>query len=183
MISREDRRRGYIGKDYGEDDDEVDYSKKYDDDVSLLTRRPKGDRRYRTIGESIILGAAAAAATADHHRRNTPQLVRVPAASAGYHHQPPTRIITNHFDLHNQANNSLADCLETSMHNNVAAKNIRTNKRWYNKYCPNPSYWLAHKFKSRAKRIDILARIIFPLVFAIFNLSYWSYYLILQATR
>ena len=53
--SREDRRRGYIGNDYGEDDDEVDYTKKYSDDAdSLLTRRPRG--LQRTIGESIILG-------------------------------------------------------------------------------------------------------------------------------
>ena len=33
---REDRRRGYIGNDYGEDDDEVDYSKMYEEDVSLF---------------------------------------------------------------------------------------------------------------------------------------------------
>ena len=40
-IFREDRRRGYIGNDYGEDDDEIDYSKQYkvddeDEDVTLL---------------------------------------------------------------------------------------------------------------------------------------------------
>ena len=33
---REDRRRGIHGHDYGEDDDEIDYSKKYDDDTALL---------------------------------------------------------------------------------------------------------------------------------------------------
>ena len=33
---REDRRRGIHGQDYGEDDDEIDYSKKYDDDTALL---------------------------------------------------------------------------------------------------------------------------------------------------
>ena len=33
----EDRRRGYVGNDYGEDDDEVDYNKIYEEeDVSLL---------------------------------------------------------------------------------------------------------------------------------------------------
>ena len=30
----------------------------------------------------------------------------------------------------------------------------------------------------RAKRIDVVSRVIFPAVFAIFNLSYWIYYLI-----
>ena len=76
--NREDRRRGYIGRDYGEDDDEIDYSKSYglDEDVNLFERRPKGNTMYRTIGESIILGAAAAATTAD---RNRPQLVKHPS--------------------------------------------------------------------------------------------------------
>ena len=33
---REDRRRGYIGNDYGEQDDEIDYSKKFDDEEPIL---------------------------------------------------------------------------------------------------------------------------------------------------
>ncbi len=33
------------------------------------------------------------------------------------------------------------------------------------------------KFPSRAKRIDVISRFIFPLIFAIFNLAYWLYYL------
>jgi anionic glutamate receptor len=36
--------------------------------------------------------------------------------------------------------------------------------------------WLA-RFPSRSKRIDVVSRIIFPLIFAIFNLAYWSAYL------
>ena len=40
------------------------------------------------------------------------------------------------------------------------------------------STWLAKKFPSRSKRIDVVARILFPLVFAIFNLSYWTFYLL-----
>jgi len=36
--------------------------------------------------------------------------------------------------------------------------------------------WLA-RFPSRAKKIDVLSRVIFPLVFASFNLMYWTYYL------
>ena len=36
IFLREDRRRGIHGHDYGEDDDEIDYSKKYDDDTALL---------------------------------------------------------------------------------------------------------------------------------------------------
>ena len=34
------------------------------------------------------------------------------------------------------------------------------------------------KFPSRAKKIDVLARIIFPAVFATFNFVYWTYYLL-----
>ena len=30
---------------------------------------------------------------------------------------------------------------------------------------------------SRSKRIDIVARIIFPIIFATFNLCYWAFYL------
>ncbi|XP_076042596.1 glutamate-gated chloride channel-like isoform X3 [Oratosquilla oratoria] len=36
--------------------------------------------------------------------------------------------------------------------------------------------WLS-KFPSRSKRIDVISRITFPLVFALFNLVYWSTYL------
>ena len=36
---------------------------------------------------------------------------------------------------------------------------------------------LLSKFPSRAKRIDVISRVIFPLVFAVFNLAYWLYYL------
>ncbi|XP_057338663.1 glutamate-gated chloride channel isoform X8 [Microplitis mediator] len=36
--------------------------------------------------------------------------------------------------------------------------------------------WLS-KFPTRSKRIDVISRITFPLVFALFNLAYWSTYL------
>ncbi len=36
---------------------------------------------------------------------------------------------------------------------------------------------LLSKFPSRAQRIDVISRFIFPLIFAIFNLAYWLYYL------
>ncbi|NP_001275941.1 glutamate-gated chloride channel-like isoform X2 [Bombyx mori] len=36
--------------------------------------------------------------------------------------------------------------------------------------------WMS-KFPTRSKRIDVISRITFPLVFAIFNLAYWSTYL------
>lgn len=36
---------------------------------------------------------------------------------------------------------------------------------------------LLSKFPSRAKRIDVISRVIFPMVFAVFNLAYWLYYL------
>jgi len=29
----------------------------------------------------------------------------------------------------------------------------------------------------RAKRIDVFSRVLFPMVFAVFNLSYWTHYL------
>ena len=53
-------------------------------------------------------------------------------------------------------------------------KSLEGKKKW--KF--NPSFWLSQKFKSRAKRIDVMARIIFPMVFAIFNISYWTFYLL-----
>jgi len=34
-----------------------------------------------------------------------------------------------------------------------------------------------HNFKFRAKKIDVISRVMFPLVFALFNVMYWSYYL------
>ena len=39
------------------------------------------------------------------------------------------------------------------------------------------SHSLLSKFPSRAKRIDVISRFFFPLVFAVFNLAYWLYYL------
>lgn len=36
--------------------------------------------------------------------------------------------------------------------------------------------WL-RKFPSRSKRIDVISRIFFPLMFALFNLVYWTTYL------
>ena len=40
--------------------------------------------------------------------------------------------------------------------------------------------WL-NKFPSRAKKIDVISRVTFPAIFAIFNLSYWCYYLLQEA--
>lgn len=42
--------------------------------------------------------------------------------------------------------------------------------------------WGKHAY-SKAKRIDILARIVFPVTFVIFNLFYWSVYLIPYLTK
>jgi len=39
------------------------------------------------------------------------------------------------------------------------------------------------KFSSRAKRIDVISRFIFPLLFAIFNLAYWLYYLLAKGAN
>lgn len=48
-----------------------------------------------------------------------------------------------------------------------------TMKKPKNRCCQS---WLS-KFPTRSKRIDVMARIIFPIVFALFNLAYWSTYL------
>ncbi|KAK7604419.1 hypothetical protein V9T40_005605 [Parthenolecanium corni] len=40
--------------------------------------------------------------------------------------------------------------------------------------------WMS-KFPTRSKRIDVISRIIFPLVFALFNITYWSTYLLRDA--
>ncbi|XP_034235441.1 glutamate-gated chloride channel isoform X2 [Thrips palmi] len=42
--------------------------------------------------------------------------------------------------------------------------------------------WLS-KFPTRSKRIDVISRITFPLVFALFNLIYWSTYLFREETE
>jgi hypothetical protein len=33
------------------------------------------------------------------------------------------------------------------------------------------------QFPSRSKRIDVMSRILFPVVFAVFNFAYWGTYL------
>ncbi len=40
--------------------------------------------------------------------------------------------------------------------------------------------WL-NKFPSRAKKIDVISRVTFPAIFAMFNISYWCYYLLQEA--
>ena len=40
--------------------------------------------------------------------------------------------------------------------------------------------WL-NKFPSRAKKIDVLSRVLFPAIFAFFNLAYWTFYLTQEA--
>ena len=43
----------------------------------------------------------------------------------------------------------------------------------------NPPHQIRQKYPmEKAKRIDVASRIIFPLVFAVFNLAYWSTYLL-----
>ncbi|XP_076309353.1 glutamate-gated chloride channel-like isoform X1 [Tachypleus tridentatus] len=41
----------------------------------------------------------------------------------------------------------------------------------------NPCKAWLNKFPSRSKRIDVMSRILFPLMFALFNLVYWTTYL------
>ena len=102
--------------------------------------------------------------------------------SSQNNHNPPTRITTNHFEINNgfhvDPNINLADCIENSISSSM--KSLKSNRK---RSSFNPSFWLSQKFKSRAKRIDVMARIIFPLVFAIFNTSYWTYYLSVQSSE
>ncbi|XP_022251200.1 glutamate-gated chloride channel-like [Limulus polyphemus] len=44
----------------------------------------------------------------------------------------------------------------------------------------NPCKAWLNKFPSRSKRIDVMSRILFPLMFALFNLVYWTTYLLRQ---
>ena len=54
-----------------------------DEDITgikdIMERKPSGNTKYRSIGESIILGAASAALTGDRNRPNIPQLVKHPS--------------------------------------------------------------------------------------------------------
>lgn len=49
----------------------------------------------------------------------------------------------------------------------------------------NPNCWRSwiSKFPSRSKRIDVISRIIFPVMFALFNLIYWSTYLFREGSE
>lgn len=42
--------------------------------------------------------------------------------------------------------------------------------------------WLS-SFPTRSKRIDVIARIFFPIMFALFNLVYWSTYMFREDLR
>jgi len=42
--------------------------------------------------------------------------------------------------------------------------------------------WLK-SFPTRSKRIDVMARIFFPIMFALFNLVYWSTYMFREDLR
>jgi hypothetical protein len=41
----------------------------------------------------------------------------------------------------------------------------------------NPLLEWAQNFQFRAKKIDVIARVLFPGTFLFFNVVYWSYYL------
>lgn len=42
---------------------------------------------------------------------------------------------------------------------------------------PNECFRRSIQFPSRSKRIDVISRIFFPVVFALFNFAYWGTYL------
>ena len=79
-------------------------------------RRPGNDKRYKTIGESILLGAAAVAATADHYNKNA-VLLRSGSTNRSngnmLNFEPNnSRVITN--QLHDDPKVGLAQCLEST---------------------------------------------------------------------
>lgn len=49
----------------------------------------------------------------------------------------------------------------------------------------NPNCWRSwiSKFPTRSKRIDVISRIIFPVMFALFNLIYWTTYLVREGKQ
>jgi hypothetical protein len=49
--------------------------------------------------------------------------------------------------------------------------------------CCGTGTGILSKFPSRAKRIDVISRFVFPLIFAIFNLVYWFYYLLAKSLK
>lgn len=67
----------------------------------------------------------------------------------------------------------------------LASEDIMHKKKTEGKFtantcCSSRVYWWFSKHKlppSRSKRIDVIARIIFPIIFAVFNLTYWLTYL------
>ena len=42
--------------------------------------------------------------------------------------------------------------------------------------CCRPITWIS-TYTLRSKRIDVISRILFPLIFALFNVAYWSTYI------
>ena len=42
--------------------------------------------------------------------------------------------------------------------------------------CCRPTTWIS-TYTLRSKRIDVISRILFPLIFALFNVVYWSTYI------
>ena len=42
--------------------------------------------------------------------------------------------------------------------------------------CRRISEWMSN-FQFRAKKIDVISRVLFPASFLLFNIIYWSYYL------
>ena len=110
--------------------------------IFLQARRPGHDKRFRTIGESIILGAAAVATAGD---KNTPQLVRNTS------HAKP-RIFENYIESHENNTHTvgLAEVLEDS------CKFIWTKIRILEKCILNVSY-STFKFEElrRQEKVEI----------------------------
>ncbi|CAG5056877.1 unnamed protein product [Parnassius apollo] len=63
------------------------------------------------------------------------------------------------------------------MHGGVVDSKIRQCEIHISKKRKNCCRLWMSKFPTRSKRIDVISRITFPLVFALFNLAYWSTYL------
>ncbi|OXA43920.1 Glutamate-gated chloride channel [Folsomia candida] len=108
----------------------------------------KKQRRQWELEQAAALEAAAAVAAADHMEDGT----------AVFGMKPIVR--------HPREALALDKARQCEIHMAMAPKREGCARTWLS------------KFPSRSKRIDVVSRITFPLIFALFNLAYWCAYLL-----
>ncbi|CAG7818669.1 unnamed protein product [Allacma fusca] len=108
----------------------------------------KKQRRQWELEQAAALEAAAAVAAADH----------MEDSNAVFGMKPLVR--------HPREALALDKARQCEIHMAMAPKREGCARTWLS------------KFPSRSKRIDVVSRITFPLIFALFNLAYWCAYLL-----